>query len=140
MPSFSKLLEEEGAAIESLKIVRDGEFQEQDVIRVMTEQKGSNPLITGTRALSDNISDFKAQVAANTRGIMLVKSLIEEYSLPYVQAYMRFIQANAEQSVRNMLRELSQKRGMNEMETIEAEEFMDDGSCMRLKLTIDRVK
>lgn len=53
-------------------------------------------MIRGTRNLSDNISDFKAQVAANNRGIMLVQNLIEEYSLIYVQAQMKFIQKNAE--------------------------------------------
>jgi hypothetical protein len=39
----------------------------------MNNQTGANPLIRGTRNLSDNISDFKAQVAANNRGILLVK-------------------------------------------------------------------
>ena len=48
--------------------------------------------ISGTRNLSDNISDLKAQVAANNRGISLVKELIAEYSLDLVQAYMSFIQ------------------------------------------------
>ncbi len=62
----------------------------------MCNQTGKNPLIRGTRNLSDNISDFKAQVAANNRGIRLVQELIEEYSLEYVQAQMRYIQSNAE--------------------------------------------
>jgi len=51
-------------------------------------------------------------VAANNRGIALVKALIEEYTLVYVQAYMKFIQDNAEASVRQMLRELSRKQGL----------------------------
>jgi 5-oxoprolinase (ATP-hydrolysing) len=92
MPSFSKVLEEEGAAIESFKIVKDGVFQEEGITQIMTQQTGKNPLIRGSRNLGDNISDFKAQIAANNRGILLVKALIEEYSLPYVQAYMSFIQ------------------------------------------------
>ena len=61
----------------------------------------------GTRNLQDNLSDLKAQVAANSRGIALVKELIAEYSLLYVQAYMHYIQANAEESVRKMLCNLS---------------------------------
>lgn len=48
--------------------------------------------ISGTRALSDNLSDLKAQVAANNKGISLVGDLIKEYSLPVVQAYMGHIQ------------------------------------------------
>ena len=51
------------------------------------------PGISGTRNLSDNLSDLKAQVAANNKGIGLVSDLIAEYSLPVVQAYMNFIQA-----------------------------------------------
>jgi N-methylhydantoinase B/oxoprolinase/acetone carboxylase alpha subunit len=35
------------------------------------------------------------QVAANTKGIQLVRELIAEHSLGVVQAYMGFIQANA---------------------------------------------
>jgi hypothetical protein len=48
--------------------------------------------MAGTRNLSDNLSDLKAQVAANYRGIALVADLIREYSLPTVQAYMHYIQ------------------------------------------------
>lgn len=61
------------------------------------------PGISGTRNLSDNLSDLQAQVAANTRGIALVHDLIAEYGLAVVQAYMRHIQANAETAVREML-------------------------------------
>jgi 5-oxoprolinase (ATP-hydrolysing) len=66
--------------------------------------------------------------------------LIEEYSLVYVQAYMKFIQENAEMSVREMLTELSLKRGLKEVDTVEAIDYMDDGTPICLKLTIDRVK
>jgi Hydantoinase B/oxoprolinase len=49
--------------------------------------------VSGTRNLSDNLSDLKAQVAANNRGIQLVQDLISEYGLDVVHAYMRHIQA-----------------------------------------------
>lgn len=42
-------------------------------------------------------------MAANNKGIQLLSELINEYSLDYVHAYMKFIQDNAEESVRNML-------------------------------------
>ena len=60
--------------------------------------------ISGTRNLSDNISDLKAQVAANNKGISLVKELVEEYSLKVVQAYMKFIQVRAFQISRSVIR------------------------------------
>lgn len=37
-------------------------------------------------------SSLLPQVAANTKGIALVKDLIGEYGLPVVQAYMKHIQ------------------------------------------------
>ena len=39
------------------------------------------PGCSGTRNLSDNLSDLQAQVAANQKGITLVQELILEYGL-----------------------------------------------------------
>lgn len=68
------------------------------------------PGCSGTRNLSDNLSDLRAQVAANTKGIGLVGELIREHGLRVVVAYMRFIQAAAEAAVREMLREFSERQ------------------------------
>lgn len=45
----------------------------------------------GTRTINDNVSDLKAQVAANKQGVNLIHDLTKEYSLEYVHAYMNFI-------------------------------------------------
>lgn len=50
------------------------------------------PESSGTRNLHDNLSDLRAQVAANRRGSQLVAELIDCYSLAVVQAYMGYIQ------------------------------------------------
>ena len=60
MPSFSKALEEEGAAFMGFKIIENGIFQEEKLIDILCNQTAENPKITGTRNLSDNLSDFKA--------------------------------------------------------------------------------
>ena len=61
MPAFSKHIEEEGASFISFKIVENGEFQEQKLIdKLQNQPKDVNPMITGTRNLNDNLSDFKA--------------------------------------------------------------------------------
>lgn len=67
-----------------------------------------------------------------------MQELIDEYGLDVVQAYMSHIQKNAELAVRDMLREIGRKT-VNEhgQSTIEAEDFMDDGSVIRLKIQID---
>ena len=95
MPPHSKLLVEEGAAVVSFKIVREGEFQvwthrcgqramshcevskrhdlcqtprtpqEEGVSRLLMapgDLAASVPGISGTRNLSDNLSDLRAQV------------------------------------------------------------------------------
>lgn len=64
--------------------------------------------------------------------------MISEYSLDVVQAYMHHIQRNAEISVREMLREIGRKAIEETGESIlTAEDFMDDGSQIKVKIGID---
>ncbi len=137
MPPKSRRLEEEGAAITSFKLVAGGRFQEAGITeRLMAP--GCRPPSHGTRALADNISDLKAQVAANQKGIDLVLEMVITYGLEVVQAYMKHLQDAAEAAVRTALRTLSERRGLPEIGTVAAEDFLDDGSPIRLRLTIDR--
>ncbi|DBA91131.1 hypothetical protein WJX77_000744 [Trebouxia sp. C0004] len=141
MPPMSHTLAEEGAAILSFKLVKGGKFQEEGITKLLmapADLKEQIPGISGTRALNDNLSDMKAQVASNFKGIGLVTALIEEYTLEVVQAYMHHIQANAEQAVRQLLRDFSKDQGLKEIDTVSAEEHMDDGTPIRLAVTIDR--
>lgn len=130
MPAFSKSLEDEGTAVISMKLVKNGEFQEAHI----------RELFKASRCLSDNVSDLKAQIAANYRGIHLLKELIQEYSLEYVHLYMDFIQLNAEECVRNMLVQISLLNGFEEIQTVKEIDYMDDGTQICLSLTIDRKK
>ena len=41
---------------------------------------------------------------------------------------MHHIQNNAEEAVRNMLKELSIREGLAEVDTVKARDFLDDGS------------
>ena len=152
MPPFSKRLYQEGARIVSFKLVAPDPrhpghslFDEKGITEVLqspgrVKTGPDEPKCVGTRALSDNCADLRAQVAANQKGIKLMEELIAQYSLEVVQQYMKYIQANAEEAVREMLRDISTKRGLREVDTLEAEDFMDDGSRIHLSLTIDRTK
>lgn len=51
---------------------------------------------------------------------------------------MKFIQENAEESVRAMLDEFSQSHGLKETDTVYAEDKMDDGTDIKLAITINR--
>jgi 5-oxoprolinase (ATP-hydrolysing) len=61
-------------------------------------------LLEGTRNLSDNLSDLKAQVAANLRGAALVEELIQERSYKVVRAYMHFIRQHCDNCVQQLIR------------------------------------
>jgi len=130
-------------------VVENGIFNEDGITELLQapgkiERNPGEPAISGTRLLSDNLSDLKAQVAANQRGIDLLLEMVEHYSsedvpgLPIVQAYMHHIQNNAEEAVRNMLKELSEREGLAEVDTVAAKDYLDDGSEIVLHLTIDR--
>lgn len=55
---------------------------------------------------------------------------------------MVFIQQNAELSVKKMLVEIAKQIQVNDSElvTVQASDLMDDGSEMKLKLTINTIK
>jgi len=143
MPPFSRTLAEEGACLKSFKLVENGIFNEAGITELLEAPAriprlpGELP-IAGTRLLADNISDLKAQVAANQRGIDLIQEMVEHWSLEVVQAYMKHIQDNAEESVRLMLQQLSVGKNLPEVGTIYAVDYLDDGSPICLALTIDR--
>ena len=143
MPPFSKQLIEEGACIKSFKLVQKGRFDEKGITELLNapgkiKRKPGRPAISGTRTIDDNISDLKAQVAANLQGVALLRRMIHRYGLSVVHRFMKHIQLNAERAVREMLRDFSKKMHLLPVDTVMAEDFLDDGSPIRLKLTIDR--
>ncbi len=143
MPPGSRQLSEEGTAILSFKLVENGIFQEQGISELLLAPQDivpepGRPAISGTRLLADNLSDLKAQVAANQKGIDLILEMVDHYGLKVVQAYMLHVQETAEEAVRASLCELSRSRGLAAEETVTATEYLDDGSPIRLTLSIDR--
>ncbi|BFZ63712.1 hypothetical protein YB2330_004844 [Saitoella coloradoensis] len=134
MPPTSTELWQEGAAIEAEKIVSEGKFNEERMIELLLNEPAKYDGCSGTRCLQDNLSDLKAQVAANTKGISLIKALIDEYGLKCVQTYMFAIQKNAEVAVRELLKRMYKKF---EGQPLEAIDYMDNGTPIALKVTID---
>ncbi|ORY10206.1 Hydantoinase B/oxoprolinase-domain-containing protein [Clohesyomyces aquaticus] len=137
MPPHSRELFQEGAAIKSEKLVSEGHFNETRITELLLDEPGQYPGCSGTRCLSDNINDLKAQVAANQKGINLISTLMSDYGEAVVRFYMTSIQANAEQSVRALLKDMHKRF---EGQDLSAEDFMDDGSPIRLRVTIDPEK
>ena len=68
----------------SFKLVEAGVFRESEVIAEFAAP-ARHPGCSGSRNVADNISDLRAQVAANNKGIVLVHELIDVYGLDVVQ-------------------------------------------------------
>lgn len=137
MPPHSRELYQEGAAIESEKLVSEGKFNEKRITELLLEEPAQYPGCSGTRCLADNLNDLKAQIAANQKGINLISALIDDYGEDVVQFYMHSIQDNAEQSVRALLKQVSKRF---EGQDLSAIDHMDDGSPIKLKVSIDAEK
>lgn len=56
------------------------------------------------------------------------REVVDDYGLETVQEYMYHIRANAESSVRNLLRDVVKRAGSN---VLEAVDYLDDGSPVR---------
>src|SRR4051794_40462969 len=85
MPPSSKRLCEEGAVFDSFLLVRRGQFAETELKRILCDEPAKHPGSSGSRCFEDNVTDIKAQVAANHCGIRLVRQLIQEYTMDVVQ-------------------------------------------------------
>ncbi|OMH30318.1 hydantoinase B/oxoprolinase family protein [Motiliproteus sp. MSK22-1] len=100
MPPGSQTVEEEGVLIDNIKLMDQGCFLEDDIRQLLSS--GSYP----ARNPDQNIADLKAQIAANEKGVHELQRMINQFTLPVVEAYMQHVQDNAEESVRRVLDQL----------------------------------
>jgi 5-oxoprolinase (ATP-hydrolysing) len=144
MPPQSTSLREEGAASVGFKIGTGGAFNSAEVEQFLSDP-GKHAGCSGARNQADNVSDLQAQIAANQKGILLVNELAKEFGVEVVQRYMGHIQAAAESAVRELLKDVAARCissssggvGGGGSAVLEAVDFMDDGTPIRLKVTID---
>ena len=100
MPPFSTRIEEEGVQINNVKLVDRGVLQEAGILALL--QSGRHP----ARNPQQNLADLKAQIAANEKGLQELRKMVGQFGLDVVQAYMRHVQDNAEESVRRVITRL----------------------------------
>jgi 5-oxoprolinase (ATP-hydrolysing) len=123
MPPNSKIVTEEGILLDNFQLVSEGNFRESELLEILTA--GDLPV----RNPAQNIADLQAQVAANNRGVAELLKMVEHYGLETVQAYMGFVQDNAEESVRRVI------------EVLKDGEFtypMDSGGQIKVAITINK--
>jgi len=100
MPPFSTTIQEEGVQINNVKLVAQGVLQEQTMLNLLSS--GQYP----SRNPQQNMADLRAQLAANEKGVQELRKMVGEFGLEVVQAYMRHVQDNAEESVRRVITRL----------------------------------
>jgi 5-oxoprolinase (ATP-hydrolysing) len=100
MPPFSTTIQEEGVQINNVKLVAAGVLQEQTMLDLLSS--GQYP----SRNPQQNMADLRAQLAANEKGVQELRKMVDEFGLEVVQAYMRHVQDNAEESVRRVITRL----------------------------------
>ncbi len=123
MPPDSTTVEEEGVLIDNFLLVEQGRFREQEMVELL--RAGKYPV----RNPAQNVGDLKAQIAACEKGVQELRKMVAHFGLDVVRAYMRHVQDNAEEQVRRVLDVLKDGRFAYEM---------DDGSMIRVKVSIDR--
>ncbi len=125
MPPDSTTVEEEGVLIDDFLLVEQGRFREAEMVALL--RSGKYP----ARNPAQNIGDLKAQVAACEKGAQELRKMVRDFGLDTVRAYMGHVQDNAEEQVRRVL------------DVLKDGEFtypMDDGSVVRVKVSIDHAK
>ena len=122
MPPQSRTITEEGIVINPFQLVKAGIFDEQGVIELFSS--GPYP----ARNVQQNVADLRAQVAANNTGLNELLSMVEQYGLSVVKAYMRHIQDYAELETRRAIGVL--KDGSFQLE-------MDNGSHIKVSIKIN---
>ena len=123
MPPGSRTITEEGVLIDDFLLVDAGRFREEETLALLAG--GPYP----ARNPAQNIADLKAQVAACAKGAEELRRMVREFGLPVVNAYMQHVQEHAAEAVRRVLDVLRDGEFAYEM---------DDGSVIRVRISIDR--
>jgi 5-oxoprolinase (ATP-hydrolysing) len=122
MPPHSRTIHEEGALFDNFELVTGDTFHRQALIDHLT--RGPYP----ARNPEQNISDLRAQIAANEQGVQALGKMVDHFGLDRVLNYMTHIQHNAEESVRAVI------------DKLENGEFicsLDGGERVQVKISIN---
>ena len=121
MPPGSTGVEQEGVLIDDFLLVEQGRLREAETVALLSAGRwpARNP--------AQNVADLRAQVAANEKGVQALGEMVAQYGLEVVQAYMRHVQDNAEESVRRVIGVL--KDGAFEYP-------LDNGAVIRVRVAI----
>ncbi|WP_420006026.1 hydantoinase B/oxoprolinase family protein [Arenibacterium sp. LLYu02] len=122
-PPDSAHIDEEGVLIRNFKLVSAGALNEAATRQLLAS--ATYPC----RNIDQNMADLAAQIAANATGAAELKKAVDQFGAEVVQAYMRHVQDNAEESVRRVL------------DVLEDSAFtyaLDSGAEIKVAISVDK--
>ncbi|MFW5761024.1 MAG: hydantoinase B/oxoprolinase family protein, partial [Cyclobacteriaceae bacterium] len=122
MPPDASNLLQEGIIISPAYLVKSGEPQWQKIENLL--KNAPYP----SRGIAENLADLNAGLASLHHGSNSLLILTEKYTLNEVQLYMQMI---LDYSNQKMLQVFNKYKG-----NYEAEEFLDDDTCLKVKIYI----
>ena len=123
MPAFTNSLAEEGVVIPPQFLFAGGESRMDEIAKLL--QSGKYP----SRQTAENLADLSAQVASLRLGVDTIKELIEAYGYCEIMEQMNLMSEVSRASCHKFFQKLGNA-------TIRAEEFLDDGDRLSLRLKI----
>ncbi len=120
-PPFSKHLAEEGVVISPMLLVRQGEFQEEAILALLSS--GPYP----SRNPKENLGDLRAALAANHTGAEALKQLVSAEGTHRVQQFMKALMDYSDRRMRAVWRRW-------EPHNLTATEYLDDGSQLSVSI------
>ncbi|MBV9642189.1 MAG: hydantoinase B/oxoprolinase family protein [Verrucomicrobia bacterium] len=123
MPPKSRNIEEEGVLITDFLLVERGVFREAEFASLLGS--GRYP----ARNPAQNLGDIRAQIAANEKGDRELNSMIDQFGLQVVTAYMGHVRANASEQVRRVIDRLKPGRFVQKM---------DFGGEIHVRIDVDK--
>jgi 5-oxoprolinase (ATP-hydrolysing) len=124
MPPDSKTIHDEGVLLDDVLLVDEGHFREPEIRGLLAAN------VHPARNPDRNLADLRAQLAACTRGVERLVQTAREVGAEVVEAYMRHVLANAEESVRRLLDRLDDGVFVYDM---------DNGAQVAVSISIDKL-
>ena len=137
MPPDAVSLDEEGVVLEPQYVVKGGRFlwdkESSDLVGTSGQIAFLEARFTDapypTRALAENRADIEAGLASLRAGETALQHLVRQYGLSTVHQYMERLQQSATGAITTVLNPL-------DAQTFQAEESLDDGHTIRVKIFV----
>jgi 5-oxoprolinase (ATP-hydrolysing) len=119
MPAASRTIAEEGVLFSNTLLARGGRLQESTITTAMEA--------AGVREIPERLADLRAQLASNAVGARLLDTLCEQLGTEVVHAWMRHVNDNAAEVMRDVVAGLSDGS---------FEDGLDDGTRLCVSITV----